>query len=213
MESAFGLTIPRSIQDLQPRELALLVYDMQVGIVGQVKNGAQIVERVREVLTLARDSQLRVIFTRHLSLPRELMGAMQFRTAMAWQRVDRADQVKPWFLRDSPAFPIVPELAPLESEAVFDKITMSAFEGTPLTITLRDCGIRALAIVGLAIEIGIEPTCRHAADLGIIPLLVKDACGAGHELAAQRSFEALEFAGDTILTDIASLRSLLQSRA
>src|SRR6266566_7899085 len=62
---------------------------------------------------------------------------------------------KPWFLRDSPGFHLIPELNPLPSEAIFDKITMSAFEGTPLNIALRDCGIDAFAIVGIAMEIGI----------------------------------------------------------
>ena len=59
----------------------------------------------------------------------------------------------------------------------------------------------ALAIVGIAMEIGIEPTARHAADLGIIPVVIEDACGAGHADAAQRSCEALHFAGDAIMTD------------
>src|SRR3954469_9763275 len=68
------------------------------------------------------------------------------------------------FLRDSPGFAIVPELAPRASEAIFDKLAMSAFEGTPLEMALRDCGITAVAIVGIATEIGIEPTARHAAD-------------------------------------------------
>jgi nicotinamidase-related amidase len=50
-------------------------------------------------------------------------------------------------------------------------------------------------------EIGIEPTARHAADLGIIPVIITDACGAGHDEAAQRSIDALKFAGDAVLTD------------
>ncbi len=50
-------------------------------------------------------------------------------------------------------------------------------------------------------EIGIEPTARHAADLGIIPVVIEDACGAGHADAAQRSCEALHFAGDAIMTE------------
>jgi nicotinamidase-related amidase len=41
-------------------------------------------------------------------------------------------------------------------------------------------------------EIGIEPTARHAADLGIVPVIVEDACGSGHPGAAQRSVESLE---------------------
>ena len=60
------------------------------------------------------------------------MGVSQLRSAMAWQRVTSVSEVKPWFLRDAPGFHSIPEMTPLPSEAVFDKIMMSAFEGTPL---------------------------------------------------------------------------------
>jgi nicotinamidase-related amidase len=140
-----------------------------------------------------------------MSLPKELMGVSQFRMAMAWQRVKSVDEVKPWFLRDSPGFHLIPELNPLPSEAIFDKIAMSAFEGTPVHIALRDCGIVAFAIVGIAMEIGIEPTVRHGADLGFIPVVVKDACGFGHSDAAARSIASLEFAGDALLTDVETI--------
>src|SRR5438445_687223 len=113
--------------------------------------------------------------------------------------------VKPWLLRDSPGFQMIPEVNPLPSEAVFDKITMSAFEGTPLDIALRDCGIDAFAIVGIAMEIGIEPTVRHGANLGYIPMVVKDACGFGHRDAAARSIASLEFAGDALLTNVETI--------
>ena len=125
----------------------------------------------------------------------------QFRMAMAWQRVKSPDEVKPWFLRDAPGFHLISEMNPLPSEAIFDKIAMSAFEGTPLDIALRDCGVNAFAIVGIAMEIGIEPTVRHGADLGYIPVVVKDACGFGHRDAAARSIASLEFAGDALLTN------------
>jgi len=79
---------------------------------------------------------------------------------------------------------------------------MSAFEGTPLNLALRDSGISALAICGIAMEIGIEPTCRHAADLGIVPIVIEDACGHGDAEAARRSIDGLRFSGDAILTDV-----------
>jgi nicotinamidase-related amidase len=84
---------------------------------------------------------------------------------------------------------------------VIDKITMSAFAGTPLDIVLRDCGVRAYLICGIALEVGIEPTVRHSADLGYIPVVVRDACGAGDATAAERSLAALEFAGDALIAD------------
>ena len=214
MQRALGLTIRQTLEDVcDPSSMALIVYDMQVGIVRQIANGPEITANVVRVLDAARSAGIRVFFTRHLSLPKELMGAFQFRTAMAWQRVQSPDQVKPWFVRDAPGFQLVPEMAPRPSEAILDKITMSAFEGTPLNIALRDCGISAFAIAGIAMEIGIEPTARHGADLGYIPVIVKDACGYGHRDAAERSFASLEFAGDALLTTIDSFCTQLAKKA
>jgi nicotinamidase-related amidase len=201
MQRAFGLNIRQTLEDVcDSSSLALIVYDMQIGIVRQIANGPEITANVLRVLEAARSAGIRVFFTRHLSLPRELMGAFQFRMAMAWQRVQSPDEVKPWFTREAPGFQLAPEMAPRSSEAIFDKLAMSAFEGTPLDMALRDCGISAFAIVGIAMEIGIDPTARHGADLGYIPVVIKDACGFGHREAAERSIASLDFAGDSLLT-------------
>jgi len=199
MIRANRVEIPQTLEEAcDPSRTALIVYDMQGGILRQLKDGAAVLAKVVQVLRAAREAGVRVFFTRHMSLPRELMGAFQIRMAMAWQRVGTFDQVRPWFLRDSAAFQLVPEVAPLESEAVFDKIAMSAFEGTPLDIALRDCGVTTFLIAGVAMEIGIEPTVRHGADLAYIPIVVTDACGAGHREAADRSLETLRFLGDAL---------------
>jgi len=210
MKRAFGIDIPQTLEDVcNAKHLALLIYDMQVGIKSQVREGEAIAAKIREILEAARAAKVRVFFTRHMSLPKELMGAFQFRMAMTWQRVDDPEKVQPWFLRDTPGFAIVPELQPLPSEAIFDKLAMSAFEGTPLAFALRDCGITAVAVVGIAMEVGIEPTVRHAADLGFIPVVITDACGSGHPDAAKRSLDSLAFAGDAMFTDTARICRLL----
>jgi biuret amidohydrolase len=207
---AHGLSIPETLEEVcDPARMALLVYDMQVGILGQIADAAAVTANVARVLGAARDAGVRVLFSRHLSLPRELMGVFQLRMAMAWQRVRSVEDVHPWFLRGTPGLEILPEVAPLDREGVFDKITMSAFEGTWLDIALRDCAITAVAVVGVAIEIGIEPTVRHAADLGYIPVVVADACGAGNREAAERSLAGLRFTGDALLTDTDTLCRIL----
>ena len=214
MKQINGLSIPTTLADVvDPGRTALLVYDMQVGIVRQISDGAGVTERCARVLQAAREAGFRVAFSRHLSLPEFWMGAFQFRTAMAWQRKDDPSEVKPWFLRDNPGTQIVPELAPQESEAVFDKLAMSAFEGTPLEFAMRDCGLSAIVLIGIATEIGIEPTARHAADLGIIPIIVTDALGCGHSEAAERSLEALRFAGDALFTTVDEITKLMEGRA
>jgi biuret amidohydrolase len=212
LQRAYGLEVPQNLKEAcDPRRLALIVYDMQVGILRQIQDGATVTAKVAEVLQVARDAGLRVFFLRHMSLPKELMGVFQLRMALAWQRVGSVDEVTPWFLRDSPGFQILPEVAPLPTEAVFDKITMSAFEGTPLDIALRDCGINAFLIAGVAMEIGIEPTVRHGADLGYIPIVITDACGAGQPEAGERALASLRFMGDALFTDVAGIRELLST--
>src|SRR5262249_32894719 len=156
MEKAYGLEIPASLEEAcHPQRTALVVYDMQVGILRQLRDGAAITAKVVQVLQATRAAGLRVFFMRHMSLPKELAGVFQLRMAKAWQRVASVAEVRPWFLRDSPGFQLVPELAPLPSEAVLDKITMSAFEGTPLNIALPDCGVTTVVIARDATEIGI----------------------------------------------------------
>jgi nicotinamidase-related amidase len=214
MEHIRGLTIPRTLTEAAADEpLALIVYDMQVGIVGQLPDGPEVVARVAEVLELARRAGLRSFFTRHISLPVEIAGVAQLRTAMDWQRLDRAEDVVAPFPQDAPQSQIVTELAPRRSEAVLDKITMSAFAGTYLDIALRDCGIRTFLIAGIALEVGIEPTVRHATDLGYLPVVITDACGWGNAEAAKRSLEALAFAGGSLQTDLATLRTVLSERS
>jgi len=214
MKRVQGIEIPQSLDEIcDPQRMALVVYDMQIGILTQIKDPAAIVARVSRVLEAARAAGVRTFFMRHMSLPKELMGAFSYRMAMAWQRTNDPEKVSPWFLRGSPAFDITPELAPRPSEATFDKLTMSALEGTPLPIALRDCGITSMALVGVGMEIGIEPTARHAADLGIIPVIVEDACGSGHAEAAQRSIEALKFARDAVFTDVAAFCQALKRKA
>jgi nicotinamidase-related amidase len=213
VERIFGLEIPISLAEVcHPRRTALVVYDMQAGIVSQVPEASAIVDRIREILDVARLAGYRVFFTRHMSLPTEVAGVTQLRTAMAWQRVSHVAQVRPAFPRNSSQFQIVPDLTPRPEEAIFDKITMSAFEGTPLDIALRDCGINSFVIVGIALEIGIEPTVRHATDLGYIPIVVTDACGHGNAAAAERSLASLAFAGGSLQTDSATLVRLMTAR-
>ena len=210
MRRRYGLDVPVTMEDVcDPAAMAFIVYDMQAGVLGQLPDGAETVERVSRVLAAARSGGYPVFYTRHMSLPPRLMGAAQLRTAMAWQHVDDPGKVQSWFLRDTPGFQIVADLSPRADEAIFDKLAMSAFAGTPMQMALRDLGIRAFAIVGVALEIGIAPTIWHAVDLGLIPVVVTDACGGRDRPAMQRVLDSIQFSGDALLTDVATITPLL----
>ena len=211
MRRGFGPDILQTLEDAcDPATMAVIVYDMQVGVVRQLPDGgAEAVDRVSQVLAAARGGGYPVFFTRHMSLPTRLLGTSQLRTAMRWQRVDDPEKVQSWFLRGSPGFEIVADLSPRADEAVFDKLAMSAFAGTPLEMALRDLGIRAFAIAGVALEIGIAPTVWHAIDLGLIPVVVTDACDGRDRQAMQRVLDDFRFSGEALLTDVATITPLL----
>ncbi|MFM7424950.1 MAG: cysteine hydrolase family protein [Elainella sp.] len=208
MQSAFGLDIPTSLTDLcVPQTMALLVYDMQVGIAQQLPDSAQFIQQVKQALDLARTHQIRVLFSRHTTLPKQLAGVSQFKGMMALQRVASVAEVEPNFLPDSPAHAILPDLAPLPSEAAFDKLTMSAFVGSYLDLALRDARITTLVIVGAVLEFGIEPTVRHAADLGYSPILISDACYSFSEQNRSRTLQNLQMSAT--ITDLQTFQTTL----
>jgi nicotinamidase-related amidase len=210
MDHFNGLDIPESLHDaVDPATLAFVVYDMQAGVLAQVTDGERVLANVLKLLAAARERRVRTVFTRHYFMPIELAGVYQLRQAKTWQGKARAADTHPLIPRGSAGFELVEGLEPRPAEAVLDKITMSAFEGTPLDIVLRDCGVRAYLIAGVATEVGIDPTVRHSADLGYIPIVVRDACGAGDQTAAARAIESMAFSGDAIIVDTDEVCSAL----
>lgn len=194
MQRAFGLDVPDTVAEMcRSGAAAVLVYDAQAGILPHVQDGEGLVDRIGRILVAARAAAVPVFYCRHVSLPPTHLGVGALRTAMAWQRQDRADAVGSPFPPDASQTAIVDELAPAPGEPVFDKFGMSALVGTPLEAALRDRGVTTLVLVGAVLEIGIEPTARHAADLGLLPVVVDDACGIVEETAAQRSLASLDY--------------------
>ncbi|MEU2042522.1 cysteine hydrolase family protein [Nocardia niwae] len=210
MRHGNGLDIPEGLADVcAPDRMAVIVYDMQVGVLSQLPDGPEIIERVAGVVDAARSGGYPVVFLRHFFLPERLSGTFALRMAMSWQQVDSVDKVRFILQRDTPAFELVPELRPRADEVVFDKTSMSAFEGTPLASMLRDLRIGAYAIAGVALEIGIAPTVAHSTDLGFVPVVISDAVGGRDKEAMARAYDDFEFQGHTLVTDIATITPLL----
>jgi biuret amidohydrolase len=206
MQNAFGLDIPMALEDIcDPQKMALLVYDMQVGIAQQLPGAVDFIQQVKQVVEAARSHKMRVFYSRHTTLPKEIAGVSQLKVAL--QRASTVAQVQPNFLPDSAAHAIIPDLAPLPSEVAFDKLMMSAFVGSYLDLALRDARIEAVAIVGAVLEFGIEPTMRHGADLGFACVLISDACFSFSEQNKARSLQNLQSAG--LITDSNTFKTTL----
>jgi nicotinamidase-related amidase len=212
MKQAFGLSVPQTVKDLvQPSRCGLIVYDMQVGIVPQIASGLEIQRQCVAIVRAARTAGFRIFHTRHFFLPSAAAGTAQLRRAMVWQRKEEPLETTCFIPHGSAEFQIVNELAPLEGEVIVDKITMSAFEGTYLNLAMRDAGLDSFLIVGIAMEIGIEPTVRQSLDLNYFPVLVSDACGSRTEELKARSLATLNETGEVFTTTTNEVLELLRA--
>jgi nicotinamidase-related amidase len=196
-------------QLVDPSRTAVIIYDMQVGIISQIKEGAAVLKRCVELVAAARESGYRIFFTRHMWLPLRVAGVGQLRRAMIWQRTEDSAKLIIPFSSGSDSWQIATELNPGAEEVLIDKITMSAFTGTFLDIALRDAQVGSFIIAGIALEVGIEPTVRHGADLNYTPVVVTDACGAMTPELKAGTLQSFEKTGEVISVTTAQITSLM----
>ena len=210
MRQLYGLEVPTDLaQSCRPARTALIVYDMQCGVISQVNRPDVIVANVAKLLSAARARGFRVFFTRHTWLPPETMGIGQLRRAATWHQLTPDGKFEPPFQSGSAEWEIASELSPRPSEAIVDKVTMSAFCGTYLDLSLRDARLDSFIIAGVALEVGIEPTVRHGCDLNYTPIVALDACGFRDEAARQRAIDGFAFSGEAIVSDTPTLEKMM----
>jgi biuret amidohydrolase len=70
--------------------LALMVYDMQSGVLAQIADADRVVANVLKLPTTVRMRGIRTIFTRHYFIRTELAGVYKLRQAKIWQRPAKA---------------------------------------------------------------------------------------------------------------------------
>jgi nicotinamidase-related amidase len=83
-----------------------------------------------------------------------------------------------WFVPGSNGVEINPAVAPGEGEAVIVKHHPNSFLGTELAERLAGAGASRVAFCGMMTSMCVDATVRAAADLGLDPVLIDDACAA-----------------------------------
>lgn len=83
-----------------------------------------------------------------------------------------------YLIEGAECWQIIPELAPIEGETVFDKPSYGAFGFTAIESHLRERGIRNLIFTGLTTDCCIHTNVREALDRGFDCLTLSDGTGA-----------------------------------
>jgi nicotinamidase-related amidase len=177
---------------LDPRTTALVVIDLQRGIVARevAPHGSRdVIQRSARLADAVRGSGGFVVLVR---------------VAYA---ADDADRLRPPV--DAPmaggALPrdwsdIVPEMGPRDGDLVVTKHQWGAFYGTELDLQLRRRGIRTLLLCGISTNFGVESTARDGWERGYGLVFIEDAMAA-------MSAEAHAFATGMIFPRIGRVRS------
>lgn len=171
------------MEHLNPAETALVLIDLQAGILRLPVVPHSPVEVVSRAARLAADF-------------REARGTVAL-VRVAWAP-DFADAPKQK-VDVSHAYDIgadwadfAPELAQAESDIVITKRQWGAFHGTELDLQLRRRGIKTIVLAGIASNMGVESTARAAWELGYELVVLED-------VAASFTVEMHDFAMKAIL--------------
>jgi nicotinamidase-related amidase len=158
----------------QTQNTALLVMDMQVGIVAMLPDAAAIIGNVAKAIANAREKKIPVIYVTvgfrpgapEVSLNNKGFAASKERFATVNMNEFMA---------------VHPDLAPQAGEVTVIKRRVCAFTGSDLGVILRAYGTQQLVLTGIATSGVVLSTVREAADKDYRLTVLADCCADGDE--------------------------------
>jgi nicotinamidase-related amidase len=160
---------------------------MQKGLAGKAPDSKSIVENARLLVAQADRLKIPVIWSRHIAPPFEMTGGPFMLWLMRKQKVDHPSKLKPAMQRGMEETDYIDGFGPADHHMIIEKSQPSFFIDTPLAARMKAMDRDTIVIGGVATDIGVEFTCRHAAALGIYAVVAEDACGAYSQEAQDRS--------------------------
>jgi nicotinamidase-related amidase len=148
---------------------ALLIMDVQQGIVGRFSNNEPYLARLASAADAARRAHIPVIYV-----------IVSFRDGMpeisSRNKSFSAAAARGGFGHDDPATEIHPGVAPQPGDITVTKRRVSAFTGSDLSVLLSGLGVGKLVLTGIATSGVVLSTIRQAADLDFELTVLSDGC-------------------------------------
>ncbi len=148
---------------------ALLIMDIQQGVVARFTGDDEYLARLREAIAAARGAGLPVIYVTVSFRPGHPEISSRNTTFAAAAAAGR-------LVQGDPATDIHPAVAPQAGEVVVIKRRVSAFAGSDLAVLLRAADIDTLVLAGVATSGVVLSTLRQAADLDYQLTVLSDGC-------------------------------------
>ncbi|HEY4938442.1 MAG TPA: isochorismatase family cysteine hydrolase [Actinomycetota bacterium] len=157
---------------------ALLVMDVQKGIVERYGGAGGLLDRLTRAVAAAREAGVPVMFVRIAFRP----GFPEVSPAnRSFRATTEAAGASESFTENSPATQVHPALAPGAGEPVVLKKRVSAFTGSDLEVLLRSRRVTRLVLTGIATSGVVLSTLREAADRDYELTVLADGCADADE--------------------------------
>jgi nicotinamidase-related amidase len=196
------LRVPLTLEEfIVPEKTALVMWDMQKGLAGRAVNIDRIKVKAERLLQAADEAGVLVIWSRHLLPPLDLTVGPFLLFLMRKQRVDHPSKLKPFMQEGMEEVEFLPGFTPARHHVILEKSMPSLFVDTPLDLRLKARGIKTIVLAGVATDIGLEFTARHAMASGYYSVIAEDAAGAYTEEAHARSIAFLRSWTPVVSTD------------
>jgi nicotinamidase-related amidase len=154
---------------------ALLVMDMQLGIIGNFVQGAPgMIDATRKAIDHAREQKMPVLFiTVGFRRGESEVRPNNKGLAAVKERVAKVDM--------NEFTTVIPELGRREDEPLVKKCGLSAFAGSDLEIVLRSYAIQHLVLAGISTNGVVLSTMREAVDKDYRITVLADCCADADE--------------------------------
>ncbi len=162
--------MPERELELDAKHTALVVIDLQRGIVGMPAAPYDTASVVAKAAALAESCRARGAFVVlvHVGPSADVRDGLR----------PVVDQPAAWQIPPPGWDQIVPELGPRDGDHVVRKRQWGAFYGTDLDLQLRRRRITTIILCGISTNFGVESTARDAYERGYQQVFVEDACSA-----------------------------------
>ena len=196
-----GIRVYESLPEIvSPEHTCLVIWDVQLGLVGRVFDKDTYVARLASFVKQLR-GRVQLAYTLITPLPLRLQSGWNLFSMMRRFGVDHPARLANFMAKGSPEREVPGELAPTGDDIVIEKSTPNLFLGTNVELILRNRGIQTLVFTGIATESGVETSARDAGARGFYPVIVSDAVSSMDREAHERSLAALARIGIVATTD------------
>jgi nicotinamidase-related amidase len=148
---------------------ALLIMDVQEGVVERVAPDQGYLARLAAAVSAARGAGIMVIYVTVAFRPGYPEISPRNKSFAAIAGTGR-------YIEGDPACRVPPAIAPAPGEAIVTKRRVSAFSGSDLDVLLRAGGTGHLVLAGIATSGVVLSTLRQAADLDYRLTVLADGC-------------------------------------